>query len=184
VAEAREAHRLDPVSQTTNGLQGYVYFLSRRFDEAISQLQNTIALYPDAAFNHSVLAACYEQKHMYPEAFNEYLKADAIVGVPSQALAEHRRAFAASGFNGYLGEELLAQTEESRRFYPYGRAEVYARLGQKDLALEWLEKAYRSRKHDLAFLNVNPQLDSLRSDSRFQDLLRRIGLSVNSPLNR
>jgi tetratricopeptide (TPR) repeat protein len=165
-------------------LQGYVYFLSRRFDEAISQLQNTIALYPNAAFNHSVLAACYEQKHMYPEAFKEYLKADAIVGVSSQALAEHRRAFAASGFNGYLGEELLAQTEESRRFYPYGRAEVYARLGQTDLALEWLEKAYRSRKHDLAFLNVNPQLDSLRSDSRFQDLLRRIGLSVNSPLNK
>ena len=184
VAEAREAHRLDPVSQTTNGLQGYVYFLSRRFDEAISQLQNTIALYPDAAFNHSVLAACYEQKHMYPEAFNEYLKADAIVGVPSQALAEHRRAFAASGFNGYLGEELLAQTEESRRFYPYARAEIYGRLGQTDLALEWLEKAYRSRKHDLAFLKVNPQLDSLRSDSRFQDLLRRISLPVNAPLNR
>jgi hypothetical protein len=121
---------------------------------------------------------------MYPEAFNEYLKTDAIVGVPSQALADHRRAFAASGFNGYLGEELLAQTEESRRFYPYGRAEVYARLGQTDLALEWLEKAYRSRQHDLAFLKVNPQLDSLRSDPRFQDLLRRIGLPVNSPLNR
>jgi hypothetical protein len=101
-----------------------------------------------------------------------------------QALVEHRRAFASSGFNGYLGEELLAQTEESRRFYPYGRAEVYARLGQTDLALEWLEKAYRSRKHDLAFLKVNPQLDSLRSDSRFQDLLRRIGLSVNSPLTK
>jgi TolB-like protein len=184
VAEAREAHRLDPISQTTNGLQGYVYLLGRRFDEAISQLQNTIALYPDAAFNHSVLAACYEQKHMYPEAFDEYLKADAIIGVPSQALAEHRRAFAASGFNGYLREELLAQTEESRRFYPYARAEVYARLGQTDLALEWLEKAYRSRKHDLAFLNVNPQLDSLRSDSRFQDLLRRIGLPVNSTLDR
>ena len=176
VAQAREAHRLDPVSQTTNGLQGYVDFLSRRFDEAISQLQNTIALYPDAAFNHRLLAACYEQKHMYPEAFDEYLKADALYGVPSQALAAHRRAFAASGFNGYLGEELLAQTEESRRFYPYVRAEVYARLGQTDLALEWLEKVYRSRKHDMAFLKVNPQLDSLRSDPRFQDLIHRVGL--------
>jgi len=174
MAEAREAHKLDPVSQTTNGLEAYVYFLNRRFDQAISQLQNAIALYPDAAFNHSVLAACYEQKHMYPEAFDEYLKAAAIAGLSSEALVERRHAFAAYGFDGYLQQELQSQTSESKRLHPYVRAELYARLGQTDRALQWLERAYRDRGHNIAFLKVIPQMDRLRSDSRFQGLLRRI----------
>jgi tetratricopeptide (TPR) repeat protein len=109
VAEARQAHMLDPVSQTTNSLEGFVYFLGRQFDEAIRQLQNTIALYPDTAINHDMLAACYEQKEMYREAMDEYLKADAIGGLSSHRLATLLQAFAASGFKGYLQREVRSE---------------------------------------------------------------------------
>jgi TolB-like protein/DNA-binding winged helix-turn-helix (wHTH) protein/cytochrome c-type biogenesis protein CcmH/NrfG len=175
VAEAKQAHVLDPVSQTTNSLQGLVYFLGRRFDEAISQLQNTIALYPDTAINHDMLAACYEQKKMYSEAMDEYRKAGAIGGLSSHRLAALRQAFAASGFKGYLQEELKSETAESQRLHPYASARLYARLGQRDLAFHWLEKAYLARSHDIAFIKVHPELDNVRTDPRFQDLLRRVG---------
>jgi TolB-like protein/DNA-binding winged helix-turn-helix (wHTH) protein len=175
VAEARQAHMLDPVSQTTNSLEGLVYFVGRRFDEAISQLQNTIALYPDTALNHDILAACYEQKKLYREAMDEYLKAHAIGGFSSHRLAALRQAFATSGFKGYLQEELKSETAESQRLHPYASARLYARLDQRDLAFHWLEKAYLARSHDIAFIKVHPELDNVRTDSRFQDLMRRVG---------
>ncbi len=178
VAEARQAHTLDPVSQTTNSLEGLVYFVGRRFDEAIRQLQNTIALYPDTAINHDMLAACYEQKGMYREAMDEYLKADTIGGFSSHRLASLRQAFATSGFKGYLQEELKSETAESQRLHPYASARLYARLGQRDLAFHWLEKAYLARSHDIAFIKVHPELDNVRTDSRFQDLMRRVGFPL------
>jgi TolB-like protein/DNA-binding winged helix-turn-helix (wHTH) protein len=175
VAEARQAHTLDPVSQTTNSLEGLVYFLGRQFDEAIRQLQNTIALYPDTAINHDMLAACYEQREMYREAMDEYLKADGIGGLSSHRLASLRQAFATLGFKGYLQEELKSESAESQRLHPYASARLYVRLGQGDLAFHWLEKAYLARSHDIAFIKVHPELDNVRSDTRFQDLMRRVG---------
>jgi TolB-like protein/DNA-binding winged helix-turn-helix (wHTH) protein len=175
LAEARQAHLLDPVSQTTNSLEGLVYFLGRRFDDAIGQLQNTIALYPDTAINHDMLAACYEQRKMYREAMDEYLKADAIGGLSNHRLASLRQAFAASGFKGYLQEEVKSETVESQRLHPYASANLHARLGQRDLAFHWLEKAYLARSHDIAFIKVHPELDNVRTDPRFQDLMRRVG---------
>jgi adenylate cyclase len=177
VAEAKQAHMLDPVSQTTNSLEGLVYLLGHRYDEAISQLQNTIALYPDTAIDRDMLAACYEQKKMYREAMEEYLQAEPIGGFSIHRLAALRQAFATSGFKGYLQEELKSETAESQRLHPYASARLYARLGQSDLAFHWLEKAYLylARSHDIAFIKVHPELDNVRTDSRFQDLLRRVG---------
>jgi TolB-like protein/DNA-binding winged helix-turn-helix (wHTH) protein/Tfp pilus assembly protein PilF len=175
IAEMKEAHALDPVSHPTNLVLAFVYYLAHRFDEAIDQEKKTLALYPDSAPAHNTLGLCYEQKGMYPQAVGEYLKEKSLNGATKDELTTFRQAFARSGINGYLE----ATNPKSKRQYatPYSTGERYARVGDKGQAVEWLEKAYQERAdHHMAFIKAEPMLDSLRSDPRFQDLLRRMGL--------
>jgi len=175
IAEMKEAHALDPISHPTNFVFGFVYYLNHRFDEAIVQHKKTLALYPDSAVVHSNLGSAYEQKGMYAEAVEEYLKEKSLNGATRDELTRFRQAFAKAGINGYLE----ATNPRSRRqdATPYSIGEWYARVGDRDRALEWLERAYQDRAdHHLAFIKAEPMLDSLRSDPRFQDLLRRLHL--------
>ncbi len=178
LSQIKEAHALDPVSPITNGLLGGVYFWAHRFDEAIEQFQKTLLLYPDSAVNHSYLGNCYEQKGMYREAVEEYVKAKELSGVSKEELSVFRQAFASSGMKGFLRAELKSAIARSKRQYvPPGVFErLYARLGENGQAFEWLEKAYQERHHSMAFMKVEPGLDSLHADPRFHELLRRLGL--------
>jgi hypothetical protein len=108
----------------------------------------------------------------------EYLKGKAIDGVKKEELATYRNAFLRSGMRGFLHEELKSTLARSKRQYVSSPAIAswYARLGEKDKALEWLEKAYQEGAHNMVFISVDPALDSLRSDPRFQDLLHRMNL--------
>jgi tetratricopeptide (TPR) repeat protein len=159
-------------------MQGYVYLLARRYDEAIDQFQKTLALYPDSSIDHHNLGLCYENKGMYTKAAEEYLKGDEIEGATKQELDASRRAFSANGLRGYLQNELRGAIVDARNGYvpPFDLAELYARLGDKDHAFENLEKSYKEGAHNIAFLKVEPGLDNLRSDPRFARLLQRIGL--------
>jgi TolB-like protein/DNA-binding winged helix-turn-helix (wHTH) protein len=176
VAVMREARSLDPVSQPSNGLLGAVYYWARRFDEAIDQFQKTLALYPDSAVDHRYLGTCYEQKGMYPEALEEYLKAKTLDGATREELTTFRQAFVKSGMKGFLHEELKSAIARSKDHYVDSSwiAVLYVRLGERDRAFQWLEKAYQERSDNMAFIQTEPMLDSLRSDPRFQDLLRRM----------
>jgi eukaryotic-like serine/threonine-protein kinase len=178
LAQIKEAHALDPVSLITNGLLGGVYFWAHRFDEAIDQFQKTLLLYPDSAVNHSYLGQCYERKGMYGEAVEEYVKAKELSGVSKEELSVFREAFASSGIKGFLRAELKSAIARSKRQYvpPGVFARLYARLDENDQAFEWLEKAYQERHHSMAFMRVEPGLDSLHADPRFHELLRRLGL--------
>jgi serine/threonine protein kinase/TolB-like protein/Tfp pilus assembly protein PilF len=178
VAEIEKAHALDPVSQPTNTIWGFVYLLVRRCDKAIEQLQKTLALYPDSAVDHNNLGICYEHKSMDGEAVEEYLKSEEIGGATKKDLAMRHRAFLKAGLRGFLQEELKSDIAELNHGYvaPFDFAQLYARLGDKDRAFENLEKTYKEGGHNIAFLKVEPGLDNLRSDPRFTDLLRRVGL--------
>jgi TolB-like protein/DNA-binding winged helix-turn-helix (wHTH) protein len=178
LAQIKEAHALDPVSHITNGLLGAVYFWAHRFDEAIDQFQKTLVLYPDAAADHQHLGLCYEQKRMYGEAVEEYLKEKELYGVSREELSVFRQAFASSGMKGFLRADLKLTIARSKRRYvrPLEVAQLYARLGENDKAFEWLEKAYQERGQGIAYMKVEPSLDGLHSDPRFQELLRRLGL--------
>jgi adenylate cyclase len=182
LAQIREARALDPVSHITNALLGVVYFWAHRFDEAIDQLQKTLVLYPESAVAHEYLGWCYEQKRMYGEAVEEYLKEKAVHGVSKEELSMLGQVFAKSGMKGLIRVELKSTMAESKDQYvkPFEIAQLYARLGENDRALQWLEKVYQERGHDLIFMKVDPRVDSLRSDPRFQDLLRRMNLPVDS----
>jgi TolB-like protein/DNA-binding winged helix-turn-helix (wHTH) protein/lipoprotein NlpI len=178
LAEMKEAHALDPVSHPSNGLLGAVYYWAHRFDEAIDQFQKTLALYPDSAVDHLYLGFCYEQKGMHPEAMEEYLKEKSLNGTTTEEVKTLRQAFVKSGMKGFLQEELKRAIAKSnlQDVRPYGFAALYVQLGEKDQAFQWLEKAFQERSHNMAFIKTEPGLDSLHSDPRFQDLLRRMRL--------
>jgi serine/threonine protein kinase/Tfp pilus assembly protein PilF len=178
VAEIEKAHALDPVSQPANTVLGFVYLLAHRFDKAIEQLQKTLVLYPGSAIDHNNLGICYEHKGRYQEAVEEYLKSDEIEGATGEELAIRRGAFLKAGLQGFLQEELKSDITDSKHDYvpPFEFAQLYARMGDKDRAFEKLEETYTEGGHNVAFLKVEPELDNLRSDPRYADLLRRLGL--------
>ena len=182
VQEMREAHVLDPVSHVSNDILGFVYYLAHDFDRAIDQYQKTLALYPDSGNVHLYLGRCYEQKAMYREAFQEYQRMESLEGATAAELTTRRQAFAKSGMRGFWQIELEGAIRESRRRYFSSDyiAELYVNLGKEDHAIEFLEKAYQTRSHDVAFILVEPRFNSLHSDSRFQDLLRRMNFPMGS----
>lgn len=179
IAVMRQARDLDPVSLPANALLGDVYYWAHRFDEAIDQLHKMLAMFPYWSGTHFDLGRSYERKAMFNDAVEEYLKAMALDGAANGEMTKYREAFAKSGKNGFLEEELKAATDASRTKYvdPYWIAELHARLGQRDQAFQWLENAYQERSHNVALINTEPVFDGLHSDPRFQGLLRRLSLS-------
>jgi TolB-like protein/tetratricopeptide (TPR) repeat protein len=181
IAEVRRAVELDPLSLIINRSFGDMFLFARRYDEAIEQYRKTIEIDPNWSSAHLLLAQAYEAKGMYGEAVAEYAKARelGLSGGNKQDAAAALDSYAKGGWKGYLEYALTSRKERSKQTYvsPYSIAAGYARLGEKDEAFAWLEKAYQERNYRMTLLKVDPQLDSLRSDPRFADLLRRVGLT-------
>ena len=116
---------------------------------------------------------------MYPEAIAEFRKALELSQGGSNELAALGRAYALAG-NRNEAERVLKELEDrAQQTYvqPVWVAVIHLGLGQKDQALDWLQRAYADRSGWLAYLKIDPMFDTLRSDPRFSDLLRRVGLS-------
>jgi len=174
--ELKRALELDPLSLIINRNMGDVFYLARQYDQAIEQYRKTLELDPNFASARGGLGNAYVQKSMYKEAIAEFEKSLALTDGKS-GLPGLGRAHAAAGRRADA-QKVLGQLSElsKRRFVaPTGIAEIYAALGDKDRAFEWLEKAYADRSIK-TYLKVDPAFDSLRSDPRFADLLRRMNL--------
>jgi serine/threonine protein kinase/TolB-like protein/Tfp pilus assembly protein PilF len=176
IAEIKRAQELDPLSLMINAIGGYVFFCARRYDEAIAQCRRTLELnagfYPARLF----LGWAYEQKQLYDEAISEYQKGIALEeGNPALA-AFLAHAYAAAGRKTEALKIIPQLMEISKRRYvsPYDIAQIYTALADNGRALQWLEKAYQERDSELLWLKVDPGSNRLRSDPRFQDLLRRM----------
>ena len=147
-----------------------------RYDEAIAQIRKILPAFPPA---HWGLWMAFHAKQMYEEAMPE-AKATVLFfapGVPEAADAL-ARGYAEAGYPGAMrrAAETLAERSNSTYVSAHLIAELYASAGDKDRALEWLEKAYEERRQEMVYLSVFPTWDSLRDDPRFQDLLRRMNL--------
>jgi serine/threonine-protein kinase len=179
IAETRKAMELDPFAYITNNAFAWGLYLARRYDEAIRQYRTTLELFPNASHAHEELADCYLAKGEHQRAFRAYQKWAQAVGLSGQAVAALERAYVAGGIKGYWKErirlEALEETETGD-IWTYRRAMLHARAGDREAALVWLEKAYSERHNRLIFLNVESAFDSVRSDPRFADLVKRIGL--------
>ena len=132
---------------------------------------------PDFSRARFYLGWIYEQKAMYAEAIPEFQKAWTLSGNP-QMLAALAHAYAASGKQGEARQALAELKELSKGRYvaPLDMAIVYIGLGERELALEWLEKACEDHSYWLIWLKTDPRFDSLHGHPRYRELLRRMGL--------
>lgn len=178
ISEARQSLELDPLDVVMNVDVGEILLYARHYDEAVEALKTAIEMDSTRVNAHFDLARAYEQKGMYTEAFAEDIKAEELAGASLEAIAGLKEAYASSGMSGFWQKRLLLYKQRSKRGYlpPFHLAGAYARIGEKDQALDCLMRAYAERSPLLMDIGVRPEFDSLRSDARFTDLLRRVGL--------
>ena len=175
IREMNEAEALEPTSFTVSYTKGIVYFLGRDYTRAIEQYQQTLKIYPGNPQVYYSLGEAYVQKNMCAEASEAYARSEDAFGREANAVT-FRKAFAARGCRGVLQTLLKIQGSGSSDTYDaIGAACAASMLGEKETAFRYLEQAYGNRR--VIAVKVQPQFDNLRSDPRFADLLRRIGLT-------
>jgi TolB-like protein/DNA-binding winged helix-turn-helix (wHTH) protein/Tfp pilus assembly protein PilF len=179
IREMKRAEELDPVSVVVKNASGWILLFARRYDEAIAACQKVIELDPGYGEVYSQLRRAYEQKGMYAEA----LAAD------EKFRMFKTKAFRRSNPLSHLTpipsakaywQKMLARTEQDVRddleAAQFRLVEIYAQLGEPDQALKWLGRLYEDHHFWMPFLNVHAHLDPLRSDPRFNRMLKQIGL--------
>jgi len=182
MAEAQRAQELDPLSPDIVAGLGFVYLFTRRYDESIAQFQKALELYPDVAPTRAGLSCAYAMKRMYPQAVSEYDKIpahDKAVAPESQFVASFRGwVYAVSGRRTdalKIAQEFRDLSSHSYvDFYLF--AGIYAGLDDKDEAFRLLEKGYEQHSVGMPYLGVDVFWNGMRSDPRYADLLRRMGL--------
>jgi TolB-like protein/Flp pilus assembly protein TadD len=177
--EHKRAVRLDPHSPMIRVTLGLTYWCARRYDQALEEFEKVLDLDPNSVWAHNGIGYTLRAKSMHERAI-----------AAAQRAVELSRG--APTFVGFLGVEyavaghrdearnILVQLQElstQRYVTPYTVAQIYAALGETDEALRWLEIAYRERAAWMIILKVDPRFDGLRSDPRFQDLMRRMNFA-------
>ena len=176
ITEMRKAENLDPLSLIINADLAELLGLAHSYDDSIRQSLKTIEMDPSFALAHNQIAQAYLQKHMYAEAVAELQRAVELSRDSPTCIANLARAYVASGKREEAVKLLNALKKRSTTGYSSASeiAMIYASLGDTDQAMNWLEKGFEERFNPGVLLR--PGFDPLRSDPRFQDLLRRIGL--------
>lgn len=175
--EDRRAQALDPLSPVLYGHAGNVYSYVRQYDRASEQYRKALDLDPSYIPAREGLLEVYERKGMFEETLSERERIAVLSGGKAEEVTPLREAYARSGSKGYWQKQLeLNLAERQANLWPAWRARLYARVGQDEKAIQWLNKAYEQRDYELLFLKNDPAFNHLRSDPRFQDLLRRVGL--------
>lgn len=178
LAESRTALEVDPLSPDLTWHLAWHYNFARQYDQAIAQAAKTFELDPNSAQAHLVLGWAYQNKGMFPQAITEFQKVRASSAGTPIGLTDLAYAYALSG-NTNEARKILAELMDlsKRRYVPaYSLATVHAGLRDKDQAFDYLDRACEERGFYVHTLKVDPRLDSLRSDVRFGNLLRRVGL--------
>lgn len=179
IVEVNRAQELDPFSLAISAQRGFILENARRYDEAIEQLRRVIAMDPNHYPAHWYLGHTYAANGQFNEAVAASEKAAALSDRSPGALGFLGLAYGLAGRTDEANKVLKELLELKRHRYvsPPALANVYIGLGNKDQTLFWLEKGYQDHSNYMVWLKVFPLLDPFRSDPRFNDLLRRIGLT-------
>ncbi len=192
LAEIKLAQDLDPLSFAISVARGQILVLAREYDQAIDQLNVALKIDSKHYMAHRVLRDAYLEKGRMEDAIAEHLEALRLAGEnPARVEAVGsalRQALESGGPKGYWQRRLEITTQDlqapSRLPYdvtdisPYHVAGIYARLGYRDLAAKWVEKAFEERDYGIYYLKANPAFDALLTEPRIAAVLRRIGLSA------
>jgi len=175
IRESKLAADLDPLSPEANWVPGWMLYLARRYDPAVEQLRKTIDLDPNYFLAHLALGMAYAQKGQMAQAIAE-IETAVSLGECNQSLGELGRAYALSGRRQEaqkIADRLIGEWKRTH-VGAFDIAIVEVGLEDKDQAVAWLQKAYEDRDFFMVDLKDEPELDPLRPDPRFQDLLHRM----------
>ena len=180
IAEIDRAHHLDPLSPIIGTVAGFIHIYARQYDEAISICKKVSNENPTFPVAHSCLAWAYWGKRMYPQVIEEQKTFALLSGDRNQSefASAMEQGFHSAGWTGALrkGIEILQAQREIGYVSAYYIASLYADLGDKDCAFWWLNTAYREHDGLLTVLKTDFLLDPIRSDPRFAELVRKVGL--------
>jgi len=173
ISEIKLAESLDPLSLAVHVNAGWVYYLARRDEQAVQEWRKILDIDPHFTVTHSSIWIAYVKQ----------AEMGTVLSPPSSGDADALQLAAITGRQAVTGnraeaERLLSRLDSiSKRHYvcPYEMATAHAVLGNKDKALDWLNRGLKERSGCMPDLKVDPRLDSLRSDARFEDFLRRVG---------
>ncbi len=180
LAEVNRAHQLEPLSPSISFTVGEVHMRARRFDEAIAVCKKLANDDPTFAMAHSCLAHAYWGKRTYPQVIEEWKTYGELSGDrnESEFVSALEQGFRSGGWKGALSKGIEARLPQRKTgdSSAYRIAELYADLGDKERALQWLNTAYQERDGLLEGLKTDFLLDPLRSDPRFAELVQKVGL--------
>ena len=179
LVERKKMQELDPISPFAAVNVGWSYSYKHDFDSAIEQYKKALELDPNFSPAQIALGEAFLKKGMFAEAVEAFLKDKTNSGSSPETITAFRQSFESGGIKGYWQKELEMAQERVKqgRGSPRRLARIYMELGDKDQAFAWLEKAFEERNSNLIFLKTDPIFDALRDDARFEDLMRRVGLS-------
>ena len=173
--EMTKAIEIEPRSANLHADFGQILYFERDYDDAIIECRKALELEPNFNFAHGYLNSIYARKNMYAEAVEEVLMAERTAGrVSDTAINSQREIFLKAGWEEFLRAQLKLKTPTDS---PVQTAWLYTMLGERDRALGELERARDANDFFLTFIKVDPAFDGLRSDARFQNLLRRMNLA-------
>lgn len=173
------ALELDPTSLTVNVGRGRLYFYMRNYQRATQVFQKLVEQEPNDLSLQQAILQIYEQRRMYPQVVETLLKIQAARGVPPAASKELKEIFEADGWEGVLQLQLRRLQRRPGRpdtAPPWAYATLYTRLGEKEKAFYWYEKAFEEHNVNILQFKIDPANDLLRDDPRYAQLLHRIGL--------
>jgi tetratricopeptide (TPR) repeat protein len=176
--EIKRAIELDPLSPIINMQRAYVYYASREYGQAIKQFKKALELHPNFYVNHEILAYTYSYMNMHEEAIRAAQKANALSENPRNIIALGY-VYAMAGKKDkalQILDSMMKLSNQKLIQIAVYIALLYISLNDNDHAFHWLEKAYEQRDYWLTLAKVEPRFDPVRSDPRFIELLKKIGL--------
>jgi eukaryotic-like serine/threonine-protein kinase len=178
IARIKNGQELDPLSLIINVAVGWSFYCARRYDEAIEQLRRTVELDPNYPVTHWILGLVLRKTGCYELAITEGEKGVKLSGGSPlmRAALAHTLGTAGRTADAFQLLDDLTKLATQKYVAPYFFAGIHIGLGENDRAIECLEKSYEEHSHWLIYLHIDPSMDGLRENARFQNLLRRVGL--------
>ncbi len=185
MARMKKGQELDPLSLIINVAVGWAFYNDRRYDEGIEQLRRTVELDPNYPVTYWILGLLLRKTGCYELAMIEGEKGVKLSGGSPLMRAALAHTLAAAGRRTEAVQTLDELTELATHRYvaPYFIAGIHVGLRENDRAIEYLEKSYEEHSHWLIYLHIDPSMDGVREDPRFQNLLSRVGLPARVAAN-